>query len=126
MQINTSIKSILGSEQAYNLECRASTTAVIARQRALDTVMELATTRPVITFGLTWLESYRFGLPNSYTVKMIKNNKQIAAYKKIFSTCKTGILGLPDDLEVGLDVRFQVDAVVVIFSEEVPNAEDCK
>jgi hypothetical protein len=72
------------------------------------------------------MEGERFGLSVDHPVKQVKSGDRIDFIRELISSTSRGIIGLPIEGSVGLDIRFKEDAAVVIVSKEPPHPEDTK
>ena len=61
-----------------------------------------------------------------YPVKFVKPGDRIDMIKDLIAATSKGVIGLPVECSIGLDIRFQVDAAVVILSKDPPHPEDTK
>ena len=91
-------------------------------------IAEEARTKPVIYFGPKFDTQTRFNLPKDAFVKWVdyKDDRALAEVQDEAPDYSKGVVGLANEYGVGIDIRFQQDALVVIIQEHAPDYETCR
>lgn len=105
-QVNDSMMSMAGGVQPYVLTVRAHPSLSMAQAAAIVQVQKLAKFKPVILFGYRWNEGERFGLGQDYPVKQVSLDDNIDHIREFISSSSRGVIGLPIECFIGLDLRF--------------------
>ena len=129
LQINKSVPEIFGfPAQEYRPTLSLCADMQTVRANAISLAKELVENgRAVFTIGLNWQESEMATIRKKDTIgAQINEHDDLALVQDRLCRFKKGVMSLPDSLKIGVDLRFDGDAYVILVSETIPKAENVR